>query len=162
MCRVASTELAASTAAVAEARAFVSSALRRWELDSLVTDATLLTSELVTNAVLHARTDLTVSVAVADGAAEIGVTDSSPKLPRARTAARTSEGGRGLQLVEQVAEDWGVVPVDGGKQVWFALAVDVDWSHRSSCPCEGEELSRVRLRSGRWAAAAPGPWDDAD
>ena len=161
MCRVASTELSGSTAAVAEARAFVSGALRRWELESLVTDATLLTSELVTNAVLHARTGVTVSVAVADGAAEIGVTDASPTLPRPRTAARSAEGGRGLQLVDEVAEEWGVASLDGGKQVWFALEVDVDWAHRSSCPCEGEELSRVRLQSGRWAAAAPGPWDEA-
>lgn len=162
MCRVASTDLGGSTSAVAEARAFVSSALRRWELEALVVDAELLTSELVTNAVVHARTDVTVSVAVADGTAEIGVTDGSADLPRPRTAARTAEGGRGLRLVERLAEDWGVARVEGGKQVWFALDVGVDWSHRSSCPCGGDDLSRVRLQSGRWAVAAPGPWEDTD
>lgn len=162
MCRVASKELRHSTQAVAEARAFVSSALRRWELEALVVDAELLTSELVTNAVIHARTDLTVSVAVADGTAEIGVTDGSADLPRPRTAARTAEGGRGLRLVERLAEDWGVARVDGGKQVWFALDVGVDWSHRSFCPCGGDDLGRVRLQSGRWAVAAPGPWEDTD
>jgi anti-sigma regulatory factor (Ser/Thr protein kinase) len=160
MCRIASRGLAPSTPAVAEARAFVVAALRRWDLDALVVDAELLTSELVTNAVLHARGDLTVTVAVADGSAEVGVTDPSVSPPRQRTVEWTAQNGRGLRLVDRLADDWGVAYLDGGKQVWFRLDVGVGWAHRSACPCGGEDLSRVRLESGRWAVAAHGPWDD--
>ena len=152
-------ELDRSTSAAAEARTFVATALRRWELEALVVDAELLTGELVTNAVLHARSDVVVSVAVADGSAEIGVTDTSVEPPAPRTAAGHAEGGRGLRLVERVATDWGVAYLDAGKQVWCRLDVGTDWAHRSSCPCGGEDLGRVRLESGRWAVAAPGPWD---
>ena len=93
MCRVASRELGGSIAMVAEARAFVAATLRRWDLEALVVDAELLTSELVTNAVLHARSDVTVSVAVADGTAEIGVTDASPE-PPTPAVGRLGRGGR--------------------------------------------------------------------
>ena len=97
MCRVAIRELGGSIAIVAEARAFVAATLRRWDLEALVVDAELLTSELVTNAVVHARSDVTVSLAVADGTAEIGVTDASPE-PRLRGRpwpARKAVGGSG-------------------------------------------------------------------
>ncbi len=149
---------------MSEARAFVSSSLNRWGLESLVDDAQLLTSELVTNAVLHALSDVTVTVAVADGTAEVGVADSSDDLPRTTPAGADAdahaEGGRGLRLVESVAGEWGVAQLEDGKQVWFQLDVGPGWEHRTSCPCGGDELSRVRLQSGRWAVAAPGPWDE--
>jgi anti-sigma regulatory factor (Ser/Thr protein kinase) len=146
--------------AVAEARAFVGDALRRWELESLAADAVLLTSELVTNSVLHADSDVTVTVAVADGKAEVGIADGSDILPRQRTGHVRSEGGRGLRLVEMVAAEWGVAALPAGKQVWFRLDVGTDWPHRTDCPCGGEDLDRVRLESGRYAIATPGPWDD--
>ena len=162
MCRDASTELGGSIAVVAEARAFVAATLRRWGLEALVVDAELLTSELVTNAVIHARSDVTVSVAVSDGIAEIGVTDVSPEPPTPRWAASGAEGGRGLRLVDLLASDWGVAYLETGKQVWCRLGVGTDWAFGSSCPCCGEGVDRVQLESGRWAVAAPGPWDAAD
>jgi anti-sigma regulatory factor (Ser/Thr protein kinase) len=162
VCRLASKELGSSTSAVAESRTFVSATLRRWGLEELVTDAELLTSELVTNALVHARTAVQVAVAVADGVAEIGVTDGARGLPRQRTSTYPSEGGRGLHLVDAVAQEWGVADVGAGKQVWFRLDVGADWPYRSSCPCGGEDLDRVRLDSGRWAVPAAGPWDQDD
>jgi len=162
MCRVASQEFGGTIAAVAEARGFVTEQLRRWGLESLVSDAELLTSELVTNAVVHARGDvITVIVAVAEGVAEIGVSDRSSDLPEPRSRTWWAEGGRGLRLVDLVALEWGVVPVAGGKQVWFRLDVDSSWPHRTDCPCGGDDLERVRLESGRYAVAAHGPWDDS-
>ena len=160
MCRVASTELEGSVAAVAQARAFVAAALRRWDLADLVVDAELLTSELVTNAVLHARSKVTVTVAVAEGTTEIGVADRSLEAPEPRVPEDAAEGGRGLRLVDQVAQEWGVADLSAGKQVWFRLDVGPTWAHRTSCPCAGDELSRVRLDSGRYAVAQPGPWDE--
>ncbi len=161
MCRVASRELGGSIAIVAEARAFVAATLRRWDLEALVVDAELLTSELVTNAVVHARSDVTVSVAVADGTAEIGVTDASPEPPTPRWAVASAEGGRGLRLVDRVAADWGVAYLETGKQVWCRLGVGTDWAYGSSCLCCGDGAYRVRLESGRWAVATPGPWENA-
>ena len=159
MCRVASLELRRLPSAAAEARHFVTRALRRWGLEPLIADAELLASELVTNAVLHAHTDVTVTVAVADGTAEVGVTDRSVDLPEQRDVGWQAEGGRGLRLVDGVAREWGVTHLSHGKQVWFRLDVGPTWPHRSECPCAGSELGRVRLDSGRWAVAAPGPWD---
>jgi anti-sigma regulatory factor (Ser/Thr protein kinase) len=153
-------ELPLAASAVAEARAFVVDALRRWELESLAPDAALLTSELVTNSVLHARTEVTVTLAVAEGVAEVGVADRSETLPLPRSVQAADEGGRGLSLVELVAQEWGVVPLAGGKQVWFQLDVGSDWAHLTDCPCGGQDLDRVRLGNGRYAFATPGPWDE--
>jgi anti-sigma regulatory factor (Ser/Thr protein kinase) len=162
MCRLASKELGSSPDAVPESRTFVSTALRRWGLEELVMDAELLTSELVTNALVHARTEVQVAVAVADGVAEIGVTDGAPGVPEQRISSYPSEGGRGLRLVDAVAQEWGVANVGSGKQVWFRLDVSDEWPYRNSCPCGGEDLDRVRLDSGRWAVPAAGPWDEED
>jgi anti-sigma regulatory factor (Ser/Thr protein kinase) len=159
MCRVVSRELSRSMSSVAEARVFVGGALRRWDLEALVPDAMLLTSELVTNSVLHADSDVTVTVAVADGLVEVGVADGSQVLPNQRTGNAQEEGGRGLWLVALVAEEWGIVSMPAGKQVWFRLDVGIDWPHRTECSCGGEDLERVRLESGRYAIATPGPWD---
>jgi anti-sigma regulatory factor (Ser/Thr protein kinase) len=159
MCRVASQEFGGTIAAVAETRGFVTQQLRRWGLESLASDAELLTSELVTNAVLHARGDVTVTVAVAEGVAEIGVSDRSSDLPEQRSRSWRAEGGRGLRLVDLVAREWGVAPVAGGKQIWCRLDIDASWPHRTDCPCAGDDLERVRLESGRFAVAAHGPWD---
>jgi anti-sigma regulatory factor (Ser/Thr protein kinase) len=162
MCRIASRELDGSIAMVAEARAFVAATLRRWDLEALVMDAELLTSELVTNSVLHARSDVSVSVSVANATAEIGVTDDSSDAPTPRWAASGAEGGRGLRLVERVAAEWGVAYVGAGKQVWCRLGVGTDWAYGSTCPCCDDGVDRVRLESGRWAVASPGPWDAVD
>ena len=170
MCRVVTQELEPEMGAVADARRAVTSALRRWDLLSLAPDAELLVSELVTNALIHARTGIALTLAVADGTLEVGVADRSTDVvppPRAGEDAGAAavadwrlEGGRGLQLVELVSDEWGVAVMPEGKQVWFRIGVDEDWPHRTDCPCAGEDLERVRLQSGRYAVAAPGPWDD--
>lgn len=165
MCRVVSQELEPALGAVAEARRAVREALGRWDLLTLLPDTELLVSELVTNALLHAGTQTALTVAVAEGTLEVGVTDLASRSPLPRDLAEApsedwrAEGGRGLGLVDKVADEWGVVVLPVGKQVWFRLGVDEQWPHRTSCPCGGEDLERVRLESGRYAVAAPGPWD---
>ena len=171
MCRVANAEFGAGPTSSASARHLVSNLLDRWELPSLIEDAELLTGELVNNAVGHASTDLALVVAVAEGILEIGVTDShpqsisfvKPKREDMAVAAREevlAEGGRGLLLVGLLANEWGVVGLPQGKQVWFRLSTN-DWSYNSACPCHGDDLGRVRLESGRYALALAGPWDSA-
>jgi anti-sigma regulatory factor (Ser/Thr protein kinase) len=164
VCRVRVFDLGAGTRAVAAGRRVTVDVLRRWELSSLCPDAELLVSELVTNAVVHGRGPVELTVAVADGVLEVGVTDRSPLLPASRSGApllapSAAEGGRGLQMVDQVADEWGVATLADGKQVWFRLSVDEAWPHLADCPCGGDDLERVRLESGRFAVAAPGPWD---
>jgi anti-sigma regulatory factor (Ser/Thr protein kinase) len=133
-------------AAVAAARRFVRDTLRSWELpgdrgspgeraewaqrDALVDDAVLLTSELVTNAVLHAGTPVQVTCRLlgdlSDGAVEIAVLDRRPaqlRPDRPHTAAEAAErtNGRGLQLPSELATAWGVTYARAAKAVWFRL-----------------------------------------
>ena len=165
MCRVRTLDLGDDTRAVAAARRTTVQLLELWELTDLRADAELMVSELVTNAVLYGRSAVALTVAVADGVLEVGVTDRSPLLPAPRMAAAgqapwRAEGGRGLRMVDQLADEWGVAALAEGKQVWFRLSVDERWPHRTDCPCAGEDLEQVRLESGR-VAVASGPWDGA-
>ena len=84
--------------------------------------AALLVSELVTNAVLHARTAMVVTVTTADGLVRVGVQDGSPALPTLRHYDRSAPTGRGLQMVERLASRWGVDAGGASKTVWFELA----------------------------------------
>ncbi|WTW94282.1 ATP-binding protein [Streptomycetaceae bacterium NBC_01309] len=93
----------------------------------------LLVSELVTNAVQHSPQSTTVTVEVlrGDRTVRIAVTDAGVLLPRprrAKSAAESSadEHGRGLLLVEALAEAWGSRPVPGGKVVWCDVGVFCD------------------------------------
>ena len=108
---------------VGAARRLVADALTAAGIDVDVIDtALLLTSEVVTNAVLHARTDVNLTVH-ADSGVRVEVSDRSAALPRPRRHAAESITGRGLDLVEALATSHGVSPaVDGaGKTVWFTL-----------------------------------------
>ena len=88
-----------------------------------LTDAvTLLVSELVTNAVLHAGSDVEVTVQLTPTAARVEVTDASADAPAPRHAATDEDSGRGLALVGSLARRWGVRPTPGGgKTVWFEV-----------------------------------------
>jgi anti-sigma regulatory factor (Ser/Thr protein kinase) len=82
VCRVAQQHLEDQPVAAAKARSFVASTLRRWELPAMIPDAQLAVTELVTNAILHARTPIVVTVCVAEGTVEVAVTDYDPRAPR--------------------------------------------------------------------------------
>jgi anti-sigma regulatory factor (Ser/Thr protein kinase) len=81
----------------------------------------LLVDELVTNAVLHARSDSELVATVEGRSARVEVRDESTRVPTARHYGPSSTTGRGLHLVEALAQRWGVEPVAGGKVVWFEL-----------------------------------------
>jgi DNA-binding NarL/FixJ family response regulator len=106
------------------ARRFVSQVLTGWgDEDGDLTDTvTLLVSELVTNAVLHAGSDVEVMVRLTATAARIEVTDASADAVAPRDAASDEDSGRGLALVGSLARRWGVRPAPGGgKTVWFEV-----------------------------------------
>ncbi|MFL6126840.1 SpoIIE family protein phosphatase [Actinophytocola sp.] len=111
------------------ARRFVRAVLAKARREDLVDDAVLLASELCENAVLHAGTGFTIELVVADGGAvTVTVTDQGPapmELRRAGAPARAREdpGGRGLSLVDAVADAWGSRHDRHGHHIWFTLGL---------------------------------------
>lgn len=106
------------------ARRFVSQALTGWDDDEgdLTDTVTLLVSELVTNAVVHAGSDVEVMVRLTPTAAWVEVTDASASDIKPRDATSDEDSGRGLALVDMLARRWGVRPrAGGGKTVWFEI-----------------------------------------
>jgi anti-sigma regulatory factor (Ser/Thr protein kinase) len=102
--------------APAAARHFVADALRRWGHGGLVGDASVVTSELVTNAVLHAGSDTVVTVSSAGDTVRVAVKDNSRVAPAYSTPEIA--GGRGLHLVAALSSQWSTELVGDGKVVW--------------------------------------------
>ena len=91
-------------------------------LPELAETASLLVSEVVTNALLHAGTDIDLWCRVEGGSLRVRVRDGSSVTPSPRHYDAGAMTGRGLGLVELLAAEWGVDTDDGGKTVWFVLA----------------------------------------
>ncbi|MFE9132134.1 SpoIIE family protein phosphatase [Streptomyces sp. NPDC007148] len=112
---------------VATARSFVRDTLQGWGFADIVDDAVVLTSELVTNAVVHAGTAADVLCLRSDDGVRIEVADRYPEreVPLQSAAVNMGhpdrEGGRGLQLCAALAGRWGVEYTPTHKQVWFQL-----------------------------------------
>ncbi|WP_229696741.1 SpoIIE family protein phosphatase [Streptomyces lasiicapitis] len=112
---------------VATARSFVRDTLQGWGFTDVVDDAVVLTSELVTNAVVHAGTAADVLCLRTEDAVRIEVSDHYPEreIPLQSSPATMGspdrEGGRGLQLCAALATRWGVDYTSTHKQVWFQL-----------------------------------------
>jgi anti-anti-sigma regulatory factor/anti-sigma regulatory factor (Ser/Thr protein kinase) len=120
--------LAPTPTASAAARTFVRETCRYWQLalpDATVMErAVLLANELVTNAVVHAGTDIRLRLELRGDRLHIAVRDDNPRLLRLVVPDWQAEGGRGLWLVEQLARAWGITPhPDGGKVVWCVLSL---------------------------------------
>ena len=109
-----------------QARRFVLSALSDWGLDGLRDTAALLTSEVVTNSVLHARTDVEVSISRLDDGVAIEVSDGSRRAPVRRLQLDEATTGRGVELLQQLAGQWDVTLHADGKTVRFTLSESVD------------------------------------
>ena len=105
---------------VVEARQLVQAAVSGCP-ESVIEDAALLTSELVSNAVLHARTPFEVLVDRANGHVRVTVVDQSPDPPSVQRPAPDEVGGRGLVLVSELSHRWGFEGSRRGKAVWFEL-----------------------------------------
>jgi PAS domain S-box-containing protein len=104
------------------ARTFVGEALVAAGHPELADTALLLVSELVTNAIVHARTPIeVVATATADGV-YVGVTDTSAQRPAHRDYGTQATTGRGLEMVRLLADRHGTeIHEDGSKTVWFEL-----------------------------------------
>jgi anti-sigma regulatory factor (Ser/Thr protein kinase) len=111
-----------SSASAQIARSHVADALAGLRRADLADDASSLVSELVTNAVLHARTEITLSLEPCRDGLRVAVTDGSPVLPRWSPHLATATSGRGLLLVERLSTRWGAEPLQGGgKVVWAEI-----------------------------------------
>jgi PAS domain S-box-containing protein len=110
--------------AVAEARHLVASYLHeRGVPEQLVQDATLATSELVTNAFLHGQAPVELRMRIEGSDVLIEVRDRATYQPRKLRPDEDDEHGRGLQIVAALAARWGTRPTESGKAVWCLLSV---------------------------------------
>ena len=107
--------------AAGAARQFVADALRDAVAGEVAEVAVLLTSELVTNAVMHARTPIHLVVDLDARTLRVTVVDDTPRSPALRPANHNKLTGRGMNLVDTLAGHWGVDPTREGKKVWFEL-----------------------------------------
>lgn len=97
-------------------------AMRSWALlDEVVDTATLLASELATNALVHGRGRVELRLRLTRDRLVLEAVDAGHHMPRRRRAEQDDEGGRGLQLVATLADRWGSRATDDGKVVWAEL-----------------------------------------
>ncbi|MGW6743073.1 ATP-binding protein [Streptomyces sp. NPDC055025] len=123
---------------VAYARLELRKALADWGLSVLEDSATLILSELLSNAGRHARVTPEQTIETryfrSSGALRIEVHDGSPERPQPRTPDAEASDGRGLLLVEALADAWGVAERCGpGKVVWASLSVPLVRSVTRDC-----------------------------
>jgi anti-sigma regulatory factor (Ser/Thr protein kinase) len=125
--------MAALPSAVPWARRILRHMLREWRLEGMSDPAQLLVSELVTNAVVASvsRADqdqdswpmIGLTLQVTDTVLHMEVSDSSSALPALQEADLTGERGRGLVLVDFLADSWGHRATGGGKVVWCTVVI---------------------------------------
>jgi len=120
--RQVSIELANSAKSVPLARSLVTDFLRRNGRESAVDVASLLTSELVTNAVVHGATTVGLSATLINHRLRVEASDRSSTVPVVRRARAGDTDGRGLVVVASLATEWGYEMRPTGKSVWFELA----------------------------------------
>lgn len=113
----------AHPASAGKARALVSRACRDWGVPQITDDAELVVTELVENAVRHARTPCDVDVELTGRDLRIEARDGSTAPPRRMFPDLDRTGGRGLMLIDMLCRDWGFDVGQDGKRVWAVLAV---------------------------------------
>jgi PAS domain S-box-containing protein len=106
---------------VSRGRRILRDALVRSGAEHLVESATLLLSEVVTNAFVHVGTQVLVLVWSTDEGVRVEVEDAGSHVPARRHYVGTAGTGRGLQLLDELADRWGTVARPTGKTVWFEL-----------------------------------------
>ncbi|MFE9440033.1 ATP-binding protein [Streptomyces sp. NPDC006602] len=112
--------------AVPEARKALREYLRHWGSRGRAEVAELLTSELVTNAIVHTDHDALLTATVGPHGLRVEVRDFVARRPRLRVPnADDGTNGRGLLLVQSLADAWGVRVHGVGKAVWFELDAGV-------------------------------------
>ncbi|MFF0294781.1 SpoIIE family protein phosphatase [Kitasatospora sp. NPDC004614] len=118
--RLATLPLSGDPALLRHAREFTRRTLTGWGLTSLVEPVVLLTGELLTNALVHAGSPLQLRV-FRGALLTVEVSDADSREPRLRPSGPHEEGGRGMQLINELALRWGSRATRDGKVVWFEM-----------------------------------------
>lgn len=120
-------ELGPDPSSPAHARRFVHAFSAHHALPEPVSERLVLVScELVTNAVLHAGTSLTLRLELHRDLVHVSVSDQAAELPALRNSQPEALTGRGLRLVAETSRVWGVDPAGGGKTVWADIGLSPD------------------------------------
>lgn len=145
--------------APARARVWVRDMCAIHGLDDLVEDAVLMVGELVTNVVLHARTNCRLVAEFGDQTMRVDVMDEDHSMGTVRVGDGLT-GGLGLRIVDALASSWGVLYGTEGKTVWFAFRADDAFarrhegrSHRTGD--QRRDAANVRRRSHLQIVPAP-------
>ncbi len=129
MCHQASARLACIPLSVSASRTFVTNQLTAWgvaphdKAHGRVADITLVTSELAANATKFGSQDMEISLVAHGDHVQVAVTDNNPQAARLQQPGPATPGGRGLLLVDALAERWGQNHHKYGKTVWAHLAL---------------------------------------
>jgi anti-sigma regulatory factor (Ser/Thr protein kinase) len=118
------TQLPSTVTSPQLARAFLRATLETWKLDGFGDVTELLATELVANVVTHVGAPMTLRVRRGPSTMRVEIDDPSPEVPVVRHPDSADEHGRGVLLVDRLANAWGVESHrDDGKTVWFELDV---------------------------------------
>jgi anti-sigma regulatory factor (Ser/Thr protein kinase) len=132
---------------VAGARRFVGDVLSEQPCE-IVEVAELMTSELATNCLRHARSEFEMTIHLSREEVRVELSDRGEGQPVLRSPAPSERSGRGLRIVQELSEDWGVSPSPRGKTVWFTLPLrthDAESKRRSGASRENEPVQNHRL-----------------
>nr|WP_249417088.1 ATP-binding protein [Streptomyces sp. TS71-3] len=108
--------------AVPETRHALRLLLEHWGEPGRAETAELLATELITNALVHTNDEAVLTATVEVHILRVEVRDCVDRVPKPRVSGEEGTGGRGLLLVQSLADAWGVCPNGTGKVVWFELA----------------------------------------
>ena len=114
-------QLAPEPRSVAAARRFVAKTLAEWGHEDQCDRACLVASEILTNAVRHADTPIALRLHRTPREITVEISDDSTHLPQRRIPEPDDENGRGLMLVDALADSWGTRLTRTGKSIWFTL-----------------------------------------
>lgn len=118
----ASIDLGRDLGSVMRARRFVRETFAGWGVSRTVDDVLIVVSELVTNAITHARSSCQVRLSMDDTSVRVEVFDEGVGTPDPQPASTTAEYGRGLHLIGALTAAWGIQQIpDDGKIVWAEL-----------------------------------------
>jgi len=122
MTQTLSASLDANSSSPQFARALVNAFVHQCRLDALLETTSLLVSELVTNSVLHAGCGIRIEMVGNIDGIRVDVFDASTALPIMGPQGTLAESGRGLRMVDSLANNWGSEELTDGKVIWFELA----------------------------------------
>jgi hypothetical protein len=124
--------LAPDQAAPRVAREFLNSTLLRWRLGSIIPSASMVLSELVSNAAMDASKDIDVSITWDHGSLRLTVRDDGPELPR-QPYSHLDSHGRRLSVVALLSRAFGALPTaGGGKVVWAVVDASQGAVHQAA------------------------------